>query len=172
MFHSAAIVWSVTKIGNKDWSTSSSIFNSFVPQAKSKVENVLRLWRLERSFPLLAFPKVSRCNWRANCVHICCNSNHSKEKCATRMCKPLSFNMSFLSIPSTSISFVTFRKRDSFKTLVLSLFPAFQEAHRTLLATIQPYYVKMFPLSAGRNISVQIEIPSDIKVLCLLSTTL
>ena len=65
------------------------------------------------SFPLLAFPKVSRCNWRSNCVHICCNSNHSKEYCVTRMCKPLSFVMSFLSIPSTSISFVTFSKTDT-----------------------------------------------------------
>ena len=81
--------------------------------------------------------------------------------------------MSFLSIRSTSISFVTFRKqRHSFSTLVLSLFRAFQDANHTLLDTIEPYYVKMFRLAAGRNISVQIEIPSDIKVLCLLSTTL
>ena len=66
-----------------------------------------------------------------------------------------------------------FRKqRHSFSTLVLSLFCAFQDANCTLLGTIEPYYGKMFRLAAGRNISVQIEIPSDIKVLRLLSTTL
>ena len=81
--------------------------------------------------------------------------------------------MSFLSIRSTSISFVTFRKqRRSFSTLILSLLRAFQDANHTLLGTIEPYYVKMFCLAAGRIISVQIEIPSDIEVLCLLSTTL
>ena len=50
----------------------------------------------------------------------------------------------------------------------MSLLRAFRDANRTRLGTIEPYYVKMFRLAAGRNISVQIEIPSDIKVLCLL----
>ena len=144
-----------------------------MPHAKSKLGNVLHLWLLEHWFPLLRFLKVTRCIWRTNCVHICCDRNHSREYGVTQICKPLCFIMSFLLIRSTSISFVMFRKqRHSFSTLVLSLFCAFQDANCTLLGTIEPYYVKMFRLAAGRNISVQIEIPSDIKVLCLLSTAL
>ena len=102
------------------------------------------------------------------------SAQHSlKRILLTRMWKPLCFIMSFLSASSTSISFVTFtEQRHSFSTLVFSLFRGFQHANRTLLGTVEPYYLDLFLLPSQRNSSVQIENPSDIKVLCLLSTTL
>ena len=144
-----------------------------MPYAKCKVGNVLHPWVVDRSFRLLRCIKVTRCIWRTNCIHTFRYSIHSREYSLTRMWKPLCFIMSFLSASSTSISFVTFtEQRHSFSTLVFSLFRGFQHANRTLLGTVEPYYLDLFLLPSQRNSSVQIENPSDIKVLCLLSTTL